>query len=106
MESIMELAGHYPGVAVTVPVAELERFGSTLVEKAIERYKNELEAKAIAEKEERLLTAREAAKLFGVCVKTVSRWRQAGYIEPVPVGGLFKYRLSDCQRILEEGRSR
>ncbi len=99
----MEMAGNYPSVAVTVPVAELEKFGNTLVEKAIARYKDELEAREATEREEKLLTAREVAAKFGVCVKTVTRWRKAGYIEPVPVGGLFKYRLSDCRKIQEAG---
>lgn len=104
MESIMEMAGNYPSVAVTVPVAELERFGNTLVEKAIARYKDELEAREKAEREEKLLTGREVAKKYNVCAKTVTRWRKAGYIEAVPVGGIFKYRLSDLKRMEDEGR--
>lgn len=104
MQDLLKLAGEHPGLSVTIPAAELEKFGSSLVENAIARYKNELQARELAESEEKLLTAREVAAKFGVCAKTITRWRKAGYIEPVPVGGLLKYRLSDCKRILEEGK--
>lgn len=102
MEKFLELAGDYPGLSVTIPAAELEKFGSALVDKAICRYKNEIEAKEMAAKEEKLLTTREVAAKFGVCSKTIARMRQAGIIEAIPVGGLLKYRLSDCNRIMKD----
>lgn len=98
----MELAKNFPGVSVTIPAEELEKFGTTLIEGTMKRYREELAARESEEQKEKLLTAKEVAEKFGVCTKTISRWRKAGIISPVPVGGLLKYRNSDCRRIIEE----
>ena len=73
-----------------------------LLHKARNEYEAEIDRKIRAEKEHALLTAKEVAEYFSVSTKTVTRWRKAGYIEPVAVGGIYKYRRSDCRRLLEE----
>lgn len=98
----MELAQQFPQVSITIPAADLFSFGAAIVSDTIARYKAELEARIQAEKEEKLLTAREVAALFNVCTRTVTRWRKTGYLAAVPVGGILKYRRSECCRILEE----
>ena len=100
--SIMELAKSFPGVSITIPAGELEKFGNALIEGTMKRYREDLAAREAEKQEEKLLTAKEVARKFGVCTKTVTRWRKAGIISPVPVGGLLKYRNSDCRRIMEE----
>ena len=99
---IMDLVRQFPQASVTVNAADLERFGVALLQKARNEYEAEALRKVIAEKEHALLTAKEVAEYFAVSTKTVTRWRKAGYLTPVPVGGIFKYRRSDCRRILEE----
>ncbi len=99
---LMELAQQFPSVSITVPAADLLSFGAAIVSDTMEKYKAELEAKIQAENEEKLLTAQEVAALFGVCTKTVSRWKKVGYLTPIPVGGILKYRRSECRRIIEE----
>lgn len=101
-KTIMELAQQFPGVSITIPAGELEKFGNALIEGTMKRYREDLAAREAEEREEKLLTAKEVAQKFGVCTKTVTRWRKAGIISPVPVGGLLKYRNSDCRRIIEE----
>lgn len=57
--------------------------------------------------EKRLYTEREAAYIFGVSEMTVLRWRQAGSISYVNLGGdLIRYRwehiqsrIDDCSKI-------
>lgn len=57
--------------------------------------------------EKRLYTEREAAYIFGVSEQTVLRWRQAGAISYVNLGGdLIRYRwehiqarIDDCQKL-------
>ena len=100
--SIIDLAKQIPGVSLTIPAGELERFGEALIEGTIKRYREDLAAREAEERNEKLLTAKEVAKKFGVCTKTVTRWRKAGVISPIPVGGLLKYRNSDCLRIIQE----
>ena len=99
---LMELAQQFPQVSVTIPAADLLSFGAAIVSDTMARYKAELEARIQAENEEKLLTAREVAALFNVCTKTVARWKKAGYLTAVPVGGILKYRRSECRRIIEE----
>ena len=99
---ILDLMRAYPQASITVNAADLERFGVDLLRRAREEYEAEITKKVIAEREEALLTAREGAKFFSVSTKTVTRWRQARYLVPVAVGGSYKYRKSDCRRILEE----
>lgn len=99
--SIMELAKTYPGVSITIQAGDLEKFGNALIEGTMKRYREDFAAREAEERQEKLLTAKEVAKTFGVCTKTITRWRKAGIITPVPVGGLLKYKSSDCRRIIE-----
>ncbi len=99
-KTLVELAKEFPGVSLQIPAGDLEAFGTALIEKTIKRYREELATKEAEEQNEKLLTAKEAATKFGVCAKTISRWRKAGIICPVHVGGLLKYRNSDCMRII------
>lgn len=99
---IMEFARTFPQASVTVNAADLESFGVALLQKARKEYEAEITAKLKEEAEHALLSAKEVAAYLSVSPKTVSRWRKAGYLVPVPVGGIFKYRRSDCRRIVEE----
>ena len=99
---IMDLVRNYPQASVTVNAADLEAFGVALLQKARNEYEAEITRKVIAERERGLLTAKEVADYFSVSTKTVTRWRKAGYLVPVAVGGMYKYRRSDCHLLLEE----
>lgn len=100
--TIIELAKQCPGVAITIRAEDLEQFGAALIEGTMKQYRADIEAREAEERNEKLLTAKEVAAKFGVCTKTITRWRKAGIITPIPVGGLLKYRNSDCRRIIEE----
>ena len=101
-DSITELAKQFPGVAITIPAEDLEKFGNNLVKNTIEQYRAEIAAKEAEARQEKLLTAKEVAEFFGISTKTVTRWRDRGQLTPVYVGGLIKYRKSECLRILED----
>ncbi len=102
--NIIEIAKQYPQVSITVQAADLLALGSTIVTDTMAKYRAEIEARERAEKEEKMLTAQEAGELLGVCDRTLYRWRRAGYIEGVRVGGVIKYRRSDCRAILANGK--
>lgn len=101
---IMEFAKNYPQASITVNASDLERFGVDLLQKARNEYEAEIMERINAEREHALLTAKEVAAFFSVSTKTITRWRKAGYLVPVSVGGLLKYRRSDCRQLLEEKR--
>ena len=101
--NFIDLVHAFPEVNITVKASELEAFGIALVKKAKDEAEAEALRRMIQEKESRaLLTAKEAAEFFGVSTKTITRWRASGYLPSVPVGGLYKYRRSDCRRLLNE----
>lgn len=102
--NILEIAKQYPQVSITVQAADLLALGSSIVADTMARYRAEIEARERAEKEEKMLTAQEAGDMLGVCEKTLYRWRRAGYIEGVRIGGVIKYRRSDCRAILANGK--
>ena len=102
--NILEIAKQYPQVSITVQAADLLALGSSIVTDTMERYKAEIEARERAEKEEKMLTAKEAGEILGVSSKTLYRWRRVGYIEGTTVGGVIKYRRSDCRAILANGK--
>ena len=86
--NIMELAKQFPQVSITVQAADLLALGSSIVSDTMARYRAEIEAR----------------EMLGVCDRTLYRWRRAGYIEGVRVGGAIKYRRSDCRAILAKGK--
>jgi len=102
--NVTQLVEKYPGVAITIQAGELHKFAEFLIEQTIKGWREEVEAKVAESQQEKLLTAKEVASLFGVCTRTVARWCEAGILTPIPVGGLLKYKRSDCLKIIEDGR--
>ena len=97
--SILEIAKQYPNVSITVQAADLLSLGTSIVTDTIAKYRAEVEARERAEKEEKMLTAQEVCKMLGVTDRTLYRWRKVGYLEGVRVGGVIKYRRSECRAI-------
>ena len=102
--NILEIAKQYPHVSITVQAADLLALGASIVSDTMAKYRAEVEARERAEKEEKMLSAQEAGEMLGVCGRTLYRWRRAGYIEGIRVGGAIKYRRSDCRAILANGK--
>lgn len=103
--NIMDVASKYPQVSITVNATDLEKFGVELLSRARAVYEAEIKSKVEAENDRTLLTAKEVAAFFSVSTRTVTRWRKAGYLTPVSVGGILKYRRIDCKRLIDEGRA-
>lgn len=102
--NILDIAKQFPQMSITVQAADLLAMGASIVSDTMAKYRADVEARERAEKEEKMLTAQEAGKMLGVCDRTLYRWRRAGYIEGVRVGGAIKYRRSDCRAILANGK--
>ena len=107
MIDIFNLAKAFPNLCITVNATDLERFGVELLNKARSQYETEVAERIAAESDRTLMTAKEVASYFSVSTRTVTRWRKAGYLTPVYIGGITKYRRGDCKRLLEtnEGRA-
>ena len=54
-----------------------------------------------AKRSEGLVSTENAMQLLDVSKTTLWRWKQRGYLVPVRIGGIDRYRLRDIKRILE-----
>lgn len=53
---------------------------------------------AVKKEEEPIYTAGEFARKYGVNLSTLWRWRKAGIITPIHIGGRVYYRDSDVSK--------
>ena len=53
---------------------------------------------------ERLLSARELADVLGFAPATIVDWSEAGKVPSFKVGGRLRFRWSEVEASLEEGR--
>ena len=67
---------------------------------AIENTKRELEEVIASEKVETFLTPKMVCEKLNVHLTTLWRWKKKGYLLPVEVGGMRRYRMSDIKKIL------
>lgn len=98
MQNTLEQA---PQACFIIKGSDLLEFGNKLIADTIAEYKETLAAQIKAQNEERLLTVEEAAAFFGVCKRTLARWKESGYFIPVQVGGVPKYKFSECRALLD-----
>ena len=89
---ILKIAEQFPQMCITVHAADLLEFGQELIAKATAATKSE--------QPEQYLTRSEIAQLFGITTQTIYRWTKRGYLSPVLIGGMLRYRRSDCEQIL------
>ena len=54
-----------------------------------------------AKRSEGLVSTENAMQLLDVSKTTLWRWKQRGYLVPVRIGGIDRYRLRDIKRLLE-----
>lgn len=93
--NIQSLIDSKANVSVTVSVCELNEFAESVVEKAISKMKQ-------SKKSNNLCTMKEASEQLHRTVGTLDRWRKAGYLVPIYVGGKPMYKQSDIDNILQK----
>ena len=80
------------GVSVSIGIDELRVFLSELVQKAN------------PEKTEKYLSPKQVCERFDIDNSTLWRWGQNGYLPPLKLGGKNRYRLSDIEKLLGDGK--
>lgn len=84
-------------VQLVITTEDLKVFALTLIhESNVDKEKAERERNT-------LLTTKKAAELLDVTLPTLWRWGKIGALVPVKIGSKNRYRLSDINRILNEG---
>lgn len=81
-------------VQVVVSVADLKEL--------FHEWQDEREAMKPAPKEDRMLSADEAASILNVTSVTLWRWAKTGYLTPVKAGRKVFYWQSEINRLLKK----
>ncbi len=97
--NIIELATKCPDVTISVKASDLLEASRTLKEELLAELKTTMPESQIPASEQ-LLTREETMTKFGISSATIWRWKKCGYLVPVKVGSMDRYRLSDINAIL------
>ena len=97
--NIIELASQCPDITISVKASDLIAAGKTIKEELLEAI-NTNQTEAPAKEPEQLLSREETMAKFRISSATIWRWKKCGYLVPVKVGSMDRYRLSDINNIL------
>lgn len=84
-------------ITLSIKSDDLFKLADVLVEKA----RQNLEKEIIQENSEVYYTKDQVAKILNINPSTLWNWSNKGYLMPVKVGGLNRYKKSDINRIIE-----
>lgn len=94
---IIRLAKECPGTIVSVNVSDLHEGARRLVDEV----RAALEKEAARKASSKLLTRAEVIERLSISAETLWRWKKAGYLVPVEVGGQLRYKSQDIDEIVE-----
>ena len=97
--NIIELARQCPEVTISVKASDLVEMGKTLKDELLQDLRDVL-PEATHREEDSFLTREETMKKLGVSSTTLWRWKKCGYLVPVQLGAMDRYRISDINAIL------
>lgn len=103
--NIIELAKVAPDVNVTVRVGDLIVAARELVAMERARFEEERAAATATEPEPTVDRATALSMLNVKTRQTLNRWDRIGYLHPVKVGGVNRWRLSDIVAIINKRTS-
>lgn len=97
--NIIELATQCPDITISIKASDLLTAGRTLKDEILEELRaNQEDHPALAA--EQLLSREETMEKFKISSATIWRWKKCGYLVPVKVGSMDRYRLSDINALL------
>ncbi len=97
--TLLELARTCPDVTISVKASDLIEAGRTIKEELLQEL-NALQPEDRVPENEQLLSREETMEKFKISSATIWRWKKCGYLVPVKVGSMDRYRLSDVNAIL------
>ena len=100
-QDLITLSEQFPGLTVQVSLEDLITAGRTLNAEIIERIKQKADdAHQSSLQQEEFITREDTCRKLGVSSTTLWRWKKSGYLVPVQLGSMDRYRLSDINSIL------
>ena len=97
--TLLELARTCPDVTISVKASDLIEAGRTIKEELLLELNAQQPELRVSENEQ-LLSREETMEKFKISSATIWRWKKCGYLVPVKVGSMDRYRLSDINAIL------
>ena len=97
--NIIELATQCPDITISIKASDLLAAGRTLKDEILEELRANQEDRPSAASEQ-LLSREETMEKFKISSATIWRWKKCGYLVPVKVGSMDRYRLSDINALL------
>lgn len=97
--SLLELARTCPDVTISVKASDLIEAGRTIKEELLQEL-NAQQPEVRVPENEQLLSREETMEKFKISSATIWRWKKCGYLVPMKVGSMDRYRLSDVNAIL------
>ena len=97
--NIIELATQCPDITISIKASDLLAAGRTLKDEILEELRANQEDRPSAASEQ-LLSREETMEKFRISSATIWRWKKCGYLVPVKVGSMDRYRLSDINALL------
>lgn len=100
-QDLITLSEQFPGLTVQVSLEDLITAGRTLNAEIIERIEQKADdAHQSRLQQEEFITREDTCRKLGVSSTTLWRWKKCGYLVPVQLGSMDRYRLSDINAIL------
>lgn len=97
--NIIELATQCPDITISIKASDLLTAGRTLKDEILEELRANQEDHP-TQAAEQLLSREETMEKFKISSATIWRWKKCGYLVPVKVGSMDRYRLSDINALL------
>ena len=97
--NIIELATQCPDITISIKASDLLTVGRTLKDEILEELRANQDDRP-TQAAEQLLSREETMEKFKISSATIWRWKKCGYLVPVKVGSMDRYRLSDINALL------
>lgn len=100
MLDLISLSEQFPGLTVSVSLEDLLTAGRKLNAEIIDIIASKSDEAITRRESDEFLTREETCKKLNISGATIWRWKKNGYLVPVKVGSMDRYRLSDINAIL------
>lgn len=97
--NIIELARQCPDVTISVKASDLVVMVRTLKDELIQDLRDVQPAVAV-QTDDSFLSREETMEKLNVSSATLWRWKKSGYLVPVQLGCMDRYRLSDVNAVI------
>lgn len=94
---LTQLVKQVPGVMVTISAKDLIETQNRLIEHARREWETQKKDNEVSG----VMTREQVLRVLNVNQSTLWRWKKAGYLVPIQVGGQSRYKADDINAILE-----